>query len=178
MVRNTDEVEVEDVIEEVEEVKEKKAESKAEGVIDLGDAMIEEALKDALAVSEEVATGQAVSQELRELIAFKEECEALFQLLKQYVPEETLEDVLMGERIDLKTAMKVAAKMMGVVPEEELLDGEPSPYVQELFKKVWQKYIDCKWFFAMLRGKKTVTPKELKYMHMPEELKIARGERI
>jgi hypothetical protein len=178
MVRNTDEVEVEGDIEETEEVREKKARSGAVVVDDLSDAMIEEALKDVLAVSEEIAERPAASQELRELIAFKEECEALLQILKQYVPEETLENVLVGESIDLKAAMRIAARMMGVMPEEELLNGEPSPYVQELFRKIWQKYIDCKWFFAMLRGKRTVTLKELRYAQMPEELKVAQGEKI
>jgi hypothetical protein len=177
MVRNTDEVEVKDATEKTEGVKEKKAESpEAESITDLGDVMIEEALKDALAVNEEVAGVPAASQELKELIAFKEECEALFRILD--VPRETLESMLTGESIDLKTAMKIAAKMVGIVPEEELLDGEPSPYVQELFKKIRQKYTDCKWFFAVLKGKKAITPGELKYVQMPEELKAARGERV
>jgi len=76
--------------------------------------------------------------------------------------------------------MRMAAKMAGLTAreEEELLDGEPSSYVQELFKKIRQKYIDCKWFFMMIKGKRPITPRDLKFQKAPEDLVKAEGERI
>jgi len=53
------------------------------------------------------------SEELRELIEFKQECEALMELLKQYMPEEQIDDIL-SENFDLKAAMRMAAKMAGL----------------------------------------------------------------
>ena len=169
----------EEIVEEEEKTEDKgKTRAKTEVVIDLDDMMIKEALKDVLAVNEEIPKEPPVrSEELREFIEFKQECEALMELLKQYMPEDQID--MLSENFDLKTAMKMAAKMAGLNGrEEELLDGEPSPYVKELFKKVWQKYVDCKWFFAMIKGKKPIMPKDLKFMKAPEDLLKAEGERI
>jgi len=162
----------------VEEEEKEKPKAKAEVVIDLDNEMAEEALKDVLAINEEIPKGPIVkSEELREFIEFKQECEALMELLKQYMPEDQID--ILSENFDLKTAIKMAAKMAGLNGrEEELLDGEPSPYVKELFKKVWQKYVDCKWFFAMIKGKKPIVPKDLKFQKAPEDLVKAEGERI
>jgi len=176
------EEEVEEEITEEEEQKEekKKPKAKADVVIDLDDEITKEALKDVLAINEEIPKEPPVkSEELRELIEFKQECEALMELLKQYMPEEQIDNIL-SENFDLKAAMRMAAKMAGLNSreEEELLDGEPSPYVQELFKKIRQKYIDCKWFFTVMKGKRPVTPKDLKFMKAPEDLIKAEGERI
>jgi len=171
----------EEITEEEEQEKEKeKPKAKADVVIDLDYEITKEALKDVLAINEEIPKEPPVkSEELRELIEFKQECEALMELLKQYMPEEQIDDIL-SENFDLKAAMKMAAKMAGLTKqeEEELLDGEPSPYVQELFKKIRQKYIDCKWFFTVMKGKRPVTPKDLKFMKAPEDLIKAEGERI
>jgi hypothetical protein len=170
----------EEVEEEITEEKEKKPEAKPEVVIDIGDEMAKEALKDVLAINEEIPKGPIVkSEELREFMEFKEECDSLMELLKQYMPEEQIDDIL-SENFDLKTAMRMAAKMAGLTgrEEEELLDGEPSSYVQELFKKIRQKYIDCKWFFTVMKGKKPITPKDLRFMKAPEDLIKAEGERI
>jgi len=171
----------EEITEEEEQEKEKeKPKAKADVIIDLDYEITKEALKDVLAINEEIPKEPPVkSEELRELIEFKQECEALMELLKQYMPEEQIDDIL-SENFDLKAAMKMAAKMAGLTKqeEEELLDGEPSPYVQELFKKIRQKYIDCKWFFTVMKGKRPVTPKDLKFMKAPEDLIKAEGERI
>jgi len=170
----------EEVEEEITEEKEKKPEAKPEVVIDIGDEMAKEALKDVLAINEEIPKGPIVkSEELREFMEFKEECDSLMELLKQYMPEEQIDDIL-SENFDLKTAMRMAAKMAGLTgrEEEELLDGEPSSYVQELIKKIRQKYIDCKWFFTVMKGKKPITPKDLRFMKAPEDLIKAEGERI
>jgi hypothetical protein len=171
----------EEIVEEEEKAEEKgKPEAKAEVVIDLDDEMAKEALKDVLAINEEIPKGPAVkSEELREFMEFKEECDSLMELLKQYMPEEQIDDIL-SENFDLKAAMKMAAKMAGLTgrEEEELLDGEPSPYVKTLLSKIRQKYIDCKWFFTVIKGKKPVTPKDLKFMKAPEDLIKAEGERI
>jgi len=175
------EEEVEEDVEEEEKAEEKeKPKAKADVIIDLDYEITKEALKDVLAINEEIPKEPPVkSEELRELIEFKQECEALMELLKQYMPEEQIDDIL-SENFDLKAAMKMAAKMAGLTKqeEEELLDGEPSPYVQELFKKIRQKYIDCKWFFTVMKGKRPVTPKDLKFMKAPEDLIKAEGERI
>jgi len=169
----------EEIVEEEEKV-EKKGNNKAktEAVIDIDDMVIKEALKDVLAINEEIPKEPPIrSEELREFIEFKQECEALMELLKQYMPEDQID--ILSENFDLKTAIKMAAKMAGLNGrEEELLDGEPSPYVKELFKKVWQKYVDCKWFFAMIKGKKPIVPKDLKFQKAPEDLVKAEGERI
>jgi len=171
----------EEITEEEEQEEEKeKPKAKADVIIDLDYEITKEALKDVLAINEEIPKEPPVkSEELRELIEFKQECEALMELLKQYMPEEQIDDIL-SENFDLKAAMKMAAKMAGLTKqeEEELLDGEPSPYVQELFKKIRQKYIDCKWFFTVMKGKRPVTPKDLKFMKAPEDLIKAEGERI
>jgi len=173
--------EVEEDVEEEEKAEEKeKPKAKADVIIDLDYEITKEALKDVLAINEEIPKEPPVkSEELRELIEFKQECEALMELLKQYMPEEQIDDIL-SENFDLKAAMRMAAKMAGLTKqeEEELLDGEPSPYVQELFKKIRQKYIDCKWFFTVMKGKRPVTPKDLKFMKAPEDLIKAEGERI
>ena len=164
----------------VEEEEKEKPKAKAEVVIDLDDEMAEEALKDVLAINEEIPKGPIVkSEELREFMEFKEECDSLMELLKQYMPEDQIDDIL-SENFDLKAAMRMAAKMAGLTAreEEELLDGEPSPYVQELFKKIRQKYIDCKWFFTVIKGKRPITPKDLKFQKAPEDLVKAEGERI
>ena len=171
----------EEITEEKEEAEEKeKPKAKPEVVIDLDDEMAKEALKDVLAINEQIPSGPIVkSEELREFVEFKEECEALIELLKKYMPEDQIDDIL-SENFDLRAAMKMAAKIAGLTSreEEELLDGEPSPYVQELLKKIRQKYIDCKWFFTVIKGKKPVTPKDLKFQKAPEDLIKAEGEKI
>jgi len=171
----------EEITKEEGEVEEKeRPKVKPEVVIDLDDEMAKEALNDVLAINEEIPKGPIVkSEELREFMEFKEECEALMGLLKQYIPEEQIDNIL-SENFDLKSAMKIAAKMAGISheEEEELIDGEPSPYVRELLNKIRQKYIDCKWFKAMMKGKKPVTPKDLKFMKAPEDLIKAEGEKI
>jgi hypothetical protein len=171
----------EEIVEEEEKAEEReKPKAKAEVILDIDDEMAKEALKDVLAINEEIPKGPIVkSEELREFMEFKEECDSLMELLKQYMPEDQIDDIL-SENFDLKTAMRMAAKMAGLTAreEEELLDGEPSPYVQELFKKIRQKYIDCKWFFTVIKGKRPITPKDLKFMKAPEDLLKAEGERI
>ncbi|MCI4409944.1 MAG: hypothetical protein JHC26_12695 [Thermofilum sp.] len=171
-------VEEEEKVEKEEEEK-RKPKAKSEVVIDLDDMVIKEALKDVLAVNEEIPKEPTVkSEELRELINFKEECEALMELIRPYMPEDKIDNML-TDNFDIKKAMEIAAKMAGLDGnEEELLDGEPSPYVKELFKKIWQKYIDCKWFEAMMKGKKPVMPKDLKFVKAPEDLVKAEGEKI
>jgi len=169
----------EEVIEEeVEEEKPRKGRGKAVLELDLDDVLYKEALKDVLAVNEELPREPDVkSPELREFIAFKEECEALRNLLKPYARSEKFD--FLSDEFDLKKAMELAKEMIGLNSgDEEVVDGEPSPYVQELFKKIWQKYIDCKWFEAMMKGKKPITPKDLKYVPAPEDLVKASGEKI
>jgi hypothetical protein len=173
---------VEEEVEEeiVEEEGKEKRKANAEVVIDIGDEMAKEALNDVLAINDEIPKGPIVkSEELREFMEFKEECDSLMELLKQYMPEEQIDDI-MSENFDLRTAMRMAAKMAGLTrhEEEELLDGEPSPYVQELFKKIRQKYIDCKWFYMVMKGKKPITPRDLKFQKAPEDLIKAEGEKI
>jgi len=175
-----EEVQEEEVIEE-EEVEEEKPKKRKSGItvdIDLDDALYKEALKDVLAINEEIPREPDVkSPELREFIAFKEECETLRTLLKPYAKNDKFD--FLSDEFDLKKAMELAKEMIGVnSQDEEFIDGEPSPYVQELFKKLWQKYIDCKWFEAMMKGKKPVTPKDLKYVQAPEDLIKASGEKI
>jgi len=117
------------------------------------------------------------SPELREYILFKEECEALMSLIGPYVKRYKFD--ILSEDFDLKKAMEMAKALIGVNgSDEEVIEGEPSPYVQELFRKIWQKYIDCKWFEAMMRGKRPVTPKDLKFQKAPEELLKAEGEKV
>jgi hypothetical protein len=41
-----------------------------------------------------------------------------------------------------------------------------------------QRWIDCKWLKATMKGKKTVTQSELKFEKLPEELKSAKGIEI
>jgi hypothetical protein len=146
--------------------------------IDLDDALYKEALKDVLAINESLpAEPDVKSPELREFIAFKEECDALKSLIKPYVKNGKFD--ILSDEFDLKKAMEMAKEMIGIDGRgEEFIEGEPSPYVQELFRKLWQKYVDCMWFEAMMRGKKPVTPKELKYAPPPEDLIKASGERI
>jgi len=76
----------------VEEEEKEKPKAKAEVVIDLDDEMAEEALKDVLAINEEIPKGPIVkSEELREFMEFKEECDSLMELLKQYMPEDQID---------------------------------------------------------------------------------------
>ncbi len=171
-----------DEIEE-EVVEKEEAEGKDRGeyelVFDIEDFAVKEAVKDVLALNEEIPKEPAVkSQELREFIDFKEECEALMALIKPYESEEDAD--MLSENFTLRHAMMLAKRLVGVDGrrEEEYIEGEPSPYAQELFRKVWQKYIDCKWFFAMIKGKKPVTQKELRFMKPPEELLKIEGEKI
>jgi hypothetical protein len=84
----------------------------------------------------------------------------------------------LSDEFDLKKAMEIAKEMIGIEREEEVIEGEPSPYVQELFMEIWQKYIDCKWFEAMMRGKRPITPKDLKFQKAPDDLLKIEGERI
>jgi hypothetical protein len=164
--------------EEVEEEKPKKKRSGAVLEIDLDDALYKEALKDVLAINEALpAEPDVKSPELREFIAFKEECDALKSLIKPYVKNGKFD--ILSDEFDLKKAMEMAKEMIGIDGRgEEFIEGEPSPYVQELFRKLWQKYVDCMWFEAMMKGKKPVTPKELKYVPPPEDLIKASGEKI
>jgi len=164
--------------EEVEEEKPKKRRSGAVLEIDLDDALYKEALKDVLAINESLpAEPDVKSPELREFIAFKEECDALKSLIKPYVKNGKFD--ILSDEFDLKKAMEMAKEMIGIDGRgEEFIEGEPSPYVQELFRKLWQKYVDCMWFETMMKGKKPVTPKELKYAPPPEDLIKASGERI
>jgi len=164
--------------EEVEEEKPKKRRGGAVLEIDLDDALYKEALKDVLAINELLpAEPDVKSPELREFIAFKEECDALKSLIKPYVKNGKFD--ILSDEFDLKKAMEMAKEMIGIDGRgEEFIEGEPSPYVQELFRKLWQKYVDCMWFEAMMKGKKPVTPKELKYAPPPEDLIKASGERI
>ena len=167
----------EDEVVEEEVVEEELKKGRAVVDIDLDDVLYKEALKDVLAVNEELPREPDVkSPELKEFIEFKEECETLMSMLKPYIKNKKI-DILSGE-FDLKTAMEIAKEMVGADGGEEVIEGEPSPYVQELFKKLWQKYIDCKWFEAMMRGKKPVTPKGLKYVKAPEDLLKIEGEKI
>jgi hypothetical protein len=164
--------------EEVEEEKPKKRRSGAVLEIDLDDALYKEALKDVLAINEALpAEPDVKSPELRKFIAFKEECDALKSLIKPYVKNRKFD--ILSDEFDLKKAMEMAKEMIGIDGrDEEFIEGEPSPYVQELFRELWQKYVDCMWFEAMMKGKKPVTPKELKYAPPPEELIKASGEKI
>ena len=172
--------EEEEIEEEVEAEKPKGVGGDYELVLNIEDLAVKEALSDVLAVNEEIPREPAVkSQELREFIDFKQECEALMELLKPYIPQEQDIDIL-SEDFDLKKAVALAKRLAGLdgKEEDEYIEGEPSPYAQELFKKVWQKYIDCRWFFAMIRGKRPSTPKELRFQKAPEELLRAEGEKI
>jgi hypothetical protein len=173
MTRNKEEV-VEEEVEEEEEPKN----SKAIVDIDLDDVLYKEALKDVLAVNEEIPSEPDVkSPELKEFIEFKEECEALMSMLKPYAKGKNFD--ILSDEFDLKKAMELAKEMIGINGrEEEVIEGEPSPYVQELFKKIWQKYIDCRWFEAMMRGKRPITPKDLKFQKAPDDLLKIEGERI
>lgn len=172
----------EEVIEE-EEVEEERPKKKKRGeyevVLDIEDLAIKEALNDVLAVNEAIPKEPAVKDpELIEFLNFRETCKTLIELLKPYIPQDQNIDIL-SEDFDLKKAMQLAKKMVGINgSEEEVIEGEPSPYAQELFKKVWQKYIDCRWFFAMMKGKKPTTPKDLKFAKAPEELLKMSGEKI
>ena len=170
-----DEVE-EEIIEEEEAEVEKPKRTAVE--IDLDDMLYKEALKDVLAINEELPSEPDVkSPELREFLAFREECETLMSLIKPYVKDKNIN--ILSDEFDLKKAMELAKEIIGMNGhEEEVIEGEPSPYVQELFKKLRQKYIDCKWFEAMMKGKKPVTPKDLKFQKAPEELIKAEGEKI
>ena len=181
-MKEEEEVLGEEVAEE-EEVEEEKPKKKKGGgeyelVLNIEDLAVKEALSDVLAVNEEIPKGPAVkSQELRELIDFKEECDALKSLIKPYVKNGKFD--ILSDEFDLKKAMEMAKEMIGIDGQgEEFIEGEPSPYVQELFRKLWQKYVDCMWFEAMMKGKKPVTPKELKYAPPPEDLIKASGEKI
>jgi len=177
-VREKERIEEEVIDEEVAEEKLKKGKGDIMLEIDMDDALYKEALRDVLAINEELPSEPDVkSPELREYISFKEECEALMSLIKPYVKGNKFD--ILSEDFDLKKAMELAKSLIGVDgSDEEVIEGEPSPYVQELFKKVWQKYIDCKWFEAMMRGKRPITPKDLKFQKAPEELLRAEGEKI
>ena len=184
-MKEEEEVLGEEVVEE-EEVEEEKPKKKKGGgeyelVLNIEDLAVKEALSDVLAVNEEIPKGPAVkSQELRELIDFKEECETLMELLKPYLPQDQEDIDILSEDFDMKKAMALAKKMVGIDGrrEEEYIEGEPSPYAQELFKKVWQRYIDCRWFFAMMKGRKPATPRDLKFAKPPEDLLRAEGEKV
>jgi len=178
-MKEEEEVLGEEVVEEeVEEEKPKKRRGGAVLEIDLDDALYKEALKDVLAVNEALpAEPDVKSPELREFIAFKEECDALKSLIKPYVKNGKFD--ILSDEFDLKKAMEMAKEMIGIDGRgEEFIEGEPSPHVQELFRKLWQKYVDCMWFEAMMKGKKPVTPKELRYAPPPEDLIKASGEKI
>jgi hypothetical protein len=41
-----------------------------------------------------------------------------------------------------------------------------------------QRWIDCRWLKATMKGRKAVTPSELKFEKLPEELKTIRGEEV
>jgi hypothetical protein len=180
-MRNNEEVTEEEVVEEeVETEKPKRKGGDYELVLNIEDLAVKEALSDVLSINEEIPREPAVkSQELREFIDFKQECEALMEMLKPYIPQEQDIDIL-SEDFDMKKAFALARKLAGIdgKEESEYIEGEPSPYAQELFKKVWQKYIDCRWFFAMIRGKRPATPKELRFQKAPEDLIKAEGEKI
>jgi hypothetical protein len=171
-------VEEEIIDEETPEEKPKKSKGGVMVEIDMDDALYKEALKDVLAINEALPSEPDVkSPELREYISFKEECEALMSLIGPYVKSYKFD--ILSEDFDLKKAMEMAKALVGINGRgEEVIEGEPSPYVQELFKKIWQKYIDCRWFEAMMKGKKPVTPKDLKFQKAPEELLRAEGEKI
>jgi hypothetical protein len=179
-MKTEEEIPEEEVIEEEEEVEEekpKKMKGSAVVEIDLDDALYKEALKDVLAINEEIPREPDVkSPELREFLSFREECETLKSLLTPYSKDGKFD--FLSDEFDLRKAMELAKEMIGAKHDEEVIDGEPSPYVQELFKKLWQKYVDCKWFEAMMKGKKPITPKELKYVPAPEDLIKASGEKI
>ena len=178
-MKGEEDVTEEEVVE--EEVEEEKPRNRKGGAvieIDLDDAMYKEALRDVLAINEMLpAEPDVKSPELRELIEFRERCNALKSLIKPYVKDGKFD--ILSEDFDLKKAMEMAKEMIGIDgQDEQLIEGEPSPYVQELFKKIWQMYIDCQWFDAMMKGKKPVTPKELKYEKAPADLINASGEKI
>jgi hypothetical protein len=168
----------EEVEEEVVESEEKEK-GEYELTLDIEDLAVREALKDILAVNEEIPKEPPIkSPTLQKFIEFKNECEALMELLKPYAQEDEID--ILSEDFDLKKAVALVKKLAGIDgrKEEEYIEGEPSAYAQELFREVWQKYIDCKWFFAMIRGRRPVTPKELRYLPAPKELVEAVGERI
>ena len=164
--------------EEVEEEKPKKRRSGAVVEVDIDDVLYKEALRDVLAVNEALpAEPDVKSPELRELIEFRERCNALKALIKPYVKNGKFD--ILSEEFDIKKAMEMAKEMIGIDGrDEEFIEGEPSPYVQELFRKLWQMYVDCRWFEAMMKGRKPVTQKELKYAPPPEDLVKASGEKI
>jgi hypothetical protein len=176
-----EEVPEEEVVEEEEEAEEEKPrrrKGKAVVEVDLDDMLYKEALKDVLAINEEIPRDADIKvPELREFIEFDEKCNALEELIKKYKKEGKIN--IFSEDFSLKDAMELAKEIVGIDGhDEEFIEGEPSPYVQELFKKIWQLYVDCKWFRAMLKGKKPTTPKDLKYVSAPEELIKATGEKI
>jgi hypothetical protein len=145
--------------------------------IDIEDIVHKEALKDVLAVNEEIPEEPDIkSPLLREFWAFKEECDNLMKLIKPYRSGHDFD--ILSEEFDLRKAMEIAKTIVGINGGEEVIEGEPSAYVQELYRKIWQKYIDCKWFEAMLSGKKPVTPKELKFQRAPDDLLKIEGEKI
>ena len=163
--------------EEIEEEKPKKEKRSVAVNADLDNLMYKEALKDVLAINETIPSEPDIkSPELKEFFAFKEECETLMKLLKPYIPDDKFD--FLSDELDLKKAMEMVKRMIGLDGREEVIEGEPSPYVQELFKKLWQKYVDCRWFELMMRGKRPITPKELKYIPAPEDLIKAPGEKI
>ena len=165
--------------EEVEEEVEEEGAKEYELTLYIEDTAIKEALKDALAVNEEIPKEYVAvkSQELREFIDFLDECETLMKLIEKRRPEEEELNIL-SEGFTLRHAMALAKKLIGIDGEGEYIDGEPSPYAQELFKKIWQKYVDCKWFLTMLKGKKPSTPKDLKFVKPPEDFLKIEGEKI
>jgi hypothetical protein len=188
-MRPEEEILKEEAIEEEEdEVEESKTKPKRprrgggeyEITLDIEDLAIKEAINDILAINESIPKEPVVkSPELQEFITFKHECEALMEMLKPYLPQDQDIDIL-SEDFDMKKAMLLVKKLAGIDGKggEDYIEGEPSPYAQELFKKVWQKYVDCRWFFSMMKGKKPTTPKELKYIQAPEDLIKATGEKI
>jgi len=145
------------------------------------DIAIEEAAKDVEGFEESGRDVDVLEDEvIAEFYRFKRSCEALEELLGSYVPELFEDENVLMKELDMRSAMKIAARMLGVSGngDEELIPGEPSPYVKELAKKVMQRWIDCRWLKAAMKGKKAVTPSELKFEKLPEELKSAKGEEI
>jgi len=164
-----------------EEAIEEEAVEEVSGGVEVEDMLLEEAEKDVNAYTESPRDVNVLEDEvIAEFYRFKRSCEALEELLRTYVPELFEEEGSLTE-IDMKTAMKIASRMLGLqngAREEELLEGEPSEFAQMLFRKVLQRLVDCRWFKAMLRGKRPITPSQLKFDKVPEELKQLKGVEI
>jgi len=152
-----------------------------EEITTVEDIAIEEAEKDVESIGETSSDINVLEDEvIAEFYRFKRSCEALEELMRAYVPEIFEDENVLMKELDMRSAMKIAARMLGIGRngDEELIPGEPSPYVQELAKKVMQRWIDCRWLKATMKGRKAVTPSELKFEKLPEELKTIRGEEV